>query len=410
MPRLDMPTLYASLAACCLVLSLVWFMAGRSFPTFGAAKYWSAGMLAVAFGAVMSIFRGQVPPLVSVLLVNGLFLLGAGLILAGVRTYRDKSVPWLVIAANICTAVVLLGVFAVWTNDIAMRVAVYSTAQCVFVAWVMVELLSDPQDRWTPGVAMAVLACATMMALNVLRTTLALAAVGGEFGFTTFNPVQSLILFLLAACGILVCQFGCLLMTMDRLRRDMAALAVTDELTGVANRRRFQEWAATACAHADRTGDAFSLMMIDIDRFKWINDTHGHGVGDEFLRLVARTMREHMRGQDLFARVGGDEFCVLMPDTVAQQAGAVGERLAALFSSQSLPHKGEPITSTISIGIVQWTPAVGSNFPALMASADRALYQSKAGGRNGVTVVTGLPAKPPPEQPLRRTADQHWAA
>jgi diguanylate cyclase (GGDEF)-like protein len=384
--HLDLPTVYVSLAACCLVLSLVWAMAARSFETLGAAKFWSAGMLFVATGAVLSVFRGQVHPLISILPVNGLFLLGVGCIWAGVRCYRGKVAPWVAFGIVFCAAMAGLALFSVWRDDIAMRVAIYGLAQSVLAAWVMLDLLSDPRDRFTPGVCMAAGACAAMVALNVTRSCLALLAIGGDVHFTALNPVQSVMIFLLAASGVLLCEFGFLLMAMDRLRKEMAAIAVTDELTGIANRRRFFEWARQECARSERTGRPFSLILIDIDRFKWINDTFGHAAGDEYLRLVARTMRDEMRAQDLFARLGGDEFCVLMPETEAGQAAVIGERLAAVFSGKSMACKGESVASTISVGVSEWTPAMGGDVLVALAIADRALYRCKATGRNGVTI------------------------
>jgi diguanylate cyclase (GGDEF)-like protein len=134
-------------------------------------------------------------------------------------------------------------------------------------------------------------------------------------------------------------------------------------------------------------------MVIDIDRFKAINDGHGHAAGDEFLKLLATTARAHLRGQDLFARLGGDEFSVLMPETSGENATRSANRLVAAVREISLSRDGATVASTISVGVAQWSRAVGSDPCALLERADRALYLTKNGGRDGVSVAPTLPSQ-----------------
>jgi diguanylate cyclase (GGDEF)-like protein len=195
-----------------------------------------------------------------------------------------------------------------------------------------------------------------------------------------------------------VCQFGFLLMTMDRLQAEMAQLAGMDDLTGVANRRRFLAACEQECIRSIRSGRPFSVMVIDIDRFKAINDGYGHAAGDEFLKLLARTARAHLRGQDLLARLGGDEFSVLMPETSGENATKSASRLVAAIREITLSRDGASVGSTISVGVAQWSPAVGSDPCALLELADRALYLTKNGGRDGVTVAPASPS--PVDEPL----------
>jgi diguanylate cyclase (GGDEF)-like protein len=247
------------------------------------------------------------------------------------------------------------------------------------------------------GRLMAAGACGTLLLLNAARSVLAVLATKGELPFAAAASEHAGLIFLVAAFGALVSQFGLLLMTMDRLQAEMAQLAGMDELTGAANRRRFLAACEQERIRSIRAGRPFCVMVIDIDRFKAINDDHGHAAGDEFLKLLAHTARTHLRSQDLLARLGGDEFSVLMPETNGEQAARTAARLAAAIRAIAVSREGASVSSTVSIGVAQWTPAIGDDPCVLLELADRALYLTKKGGRDGVTMapVAASPALAP---------------
>ncbi len=179
----------------------------------------------------------------------------------------------------------------------------------------------------------------------------------------------------------------------DALRADFdshLSLAVTDPLTGVYNRRYAQSYLDRIAREARDTGQSFALMALDLDRFKSVNDTYGHLVGDEVLVEVARRLRENVREIDLLARIGGEEFIIALPATTTAQAAHAAERLRQVISEvpvQSPPSRGISIPVTMSIGVAIGDQLVG-DVNALLERADRALYASKAeGGRNQVTMV-----------------------
>ncbi len=165
-------------------------------------------------------------------------------------------------------------------------------------------------------------------------------------------------------------------------------LALIDPLTGLYNRRYATTHLAKLSAHSAESGRAFALMIADLDRFKTINDRHGHGGGDVVLVDVARRLKDNLRGADLIARIGGEEFLIAMPDTDLHEATAAAERLCRIIDETPvyLPN-GTPIHVTLSIGM-----SVGGGRPGvdpvaeLLDKADRALYDAKAEGRNQVTV------------------------
>ena len=160
-------------------------------------------------------------------------------------------------------------------------------------------------------------------------------------------------------------------------------LATTDGLTGLSNRRHFLEQAEAQLRQALRYNQEFSFMMLDLDHFKRINDTHGHDAGDEVLRAVARTMREVMRGTDILGRLGGEEFGAVMPETGVEAARQVAERLRLGIMEQPIAGPSGFVRITASIGIAH----LGSGQTALsdlMKKADLALYEAKNGGRNRI--------------------------
>lgn len=171
---------------------------------------------------------------------------------------------------------------------------------------------------------------------------------------------------------------------MERIRRE----AITDGLTGLANRKAFDEQINRITREADREGDIFSLIMIDIDHFKAFNDTYGHQVGDQVLRLVAMTLVNEVKGQDMAARYGGEEFVIILPGTNSNAARAVGENLRKAVEKKEVINRssGENLGQiTVSLGVAQFYG--NESVDELIKRADMALYSSKNKGRNQVSVA-----------------------
>jgi two-component system, cell cycle response regulator len=176
----------------------------------------------------------------------------------------------------------------------------------------------------------------------------------------------------------------------ERLRTDLdrsLELAVSDPLTGLRNRRFVQHHLEAAL----RAGDV-SVMMIDVDRFKAINDGHGHAGGDIVLREVAERLRSQLRAADVVARYGGEEFLVVLADAPPEEAVAIAERLRVALEKTPIPTGQSEASVTVSIGLAI-TP-VGVSASEAVAAADTALYRAKALGRNRVEVAQS-PQHPP---------------
>ena len=178
---------------------------------------------------------------------------------------------------------------------------------------------------------------------------------------------------------------------MTELKRDMERIrkeAITDGLTGLANRKAFDEQISRLCREAEKNNDIFSLIMIDIDHFKAFNDTYGHQVGDQVLRLVAMTLVNEVKGQDMAARYGGEEFAIVLPGTNVNAAQAAAENLRKAVEKKEVMNRstGENLGQiTISLGVAQFYG--NEKVEELIGRADVALYASKNKGRNQISVA-----------------------
>jgi diguanylate cyclase (GGDEF)-like protein/PAS domain S-box-containing protein len=162
--------------------------------------------------------------------------------------------------------------------------------------------------------------------------------------------------------------------------------ALTDALTGLPNRRAFDLEAARVMAHAKREGWPVTVGIADIDWFKKVNDTYGHAAGDTVLRSVAHAVQSLVRGGDLFGRIGGEEFGLLLPRATTSQALIIAERIRALLADNPIViESNESIRITISIGLAQWN--LDNSLETALARADAALYQAKLTGRNRIVVA-----------------------
>jgi diguanylate cyclase (GGDEF)-like protein len=166
----------------------------------------------------------------------------------------------------------------------------------------------------------------------------------------------------------------------------MEQIANTDYLTGVHNRRHFIALAETEFSRAQRYQHPVSVIMMDIDHFKRVNDTYGHSVGDQALQAVALAINDQLRKSDILGRYGGEEFAVILPETGVIEAKHVSERIRQVVAESIVSPQIEQLRVTISIGIVCSQPNVDDNLPSLLNQADMALYRSKQNGRNTTSI------------------------
>jgi diguanylate cyclase (GGDEF)-like protein len=194
-------------------------------------------------------------------------------------------------------------------------------------------------------------------------------------------------------------NFGFLLMAIDRLRTEVANLAMFDDLTGAANRRQLLARLDEECARSDRTMQPFAVLVIDLDGFKEVNDSYGHAAGDGCLRLFTRLVQARLRTGDLLARIGGDEFCVVLPSTTLREAAIVARQIIEACRDECAQWNSAPISLSASVGIAQWRPGIGRHTDRLIAEADHALYIAKKGGKNDYAIHQEAQSLEPVEDP-----------
>ncbi|MGX1309547.1 diguanylate cyclase [Amorphus suaedae] len=196
----------------------------------------------------------------------------------------------------------------------------------------------------------------------------------------TFLPLSAARILGVIALGTIMMHEQARLAAEQRVRE----LATTDELSGLANRRAFYSALEGEVARQDRRDAPFSVLLMDIDRFKAINDSFGHPVGDEVIRRLAAVLRDHSRAADIPARIGGEEFALLLPDTPPAVADDIAERIRRVVTNETIDTERGAVVFTVSIGTSS-SELVGGSVEAVLSAADTALYVSKNTGRNRVS-------------------------
>jgi len=176
------------------------------------------------------------------------------------------------------------------------------------------------------------------------------------------------------------------------LQSHFKKLAFTDKLTGLANRHHFDERIVLALQHSQLEQQPLALLILDVDHFKRYNDHYGHAAGDDILRQIAQVIASMVRNpQDTVARIGGEEFALLLPNTAQKQAEAIATELRYRLLSRQIPHHSSPLGRiSCSIGIYAETPEQDATVRSIFEQADQALYQAKRNGRDQACVADGL--------------------
>jgi diguanylate cyclase (GGDEF)-like protein len=206
-----------------------------------------------------------------------------------------------------------------------------------------------------------------------------------EFGILRLRQVEwTILLVLLFALAVeALAIYAPMIRTIVAYTRELILLATLDPLTGAPNRRAFLERCESECNRAKRFGGSSSLVMLDIDHFKQVNDTHGHGAGDEVLKNVARILRDTLRKTDAFGRLGGEEFAFLLVGTDLGGAARVAELVRARIEQTSVRRGRQTIGVTVSLGVTLLLPDA---LDRALHVADALMYQAKQAGRNRLVV------------------------
>lgn len=398
---LSVPTLWTVFVINFLALGLIWAYVMRCYPSFEAARFWTGSAFVAAAGAAMAMLRVVFPDSLVPLLFGGTALILAICLAAmGVRKFFDRPVVWpdTVLTTGLGFAGLFFFIFVY--DSVPARMIVFTIAQALPMAMSLKLLLSPHEGRVNPGARLAGIVTIIIMTIFAARLLGALISTGGGgFSYMHFSPTQSVVILVLVFLSMAL-NFGFLLMAMDRLRNEVADLALLDDLTGVGNRRYLLQRLTEECARSERSGQPFALLVIDLDGFKAINDTHGHAAGDACLQHFTLMAQTRLRPGDMLARTGGDEFCIVLPSSTLREGAMIARRVLEVCRADAEQCSGNDIPVAVSIGVAQWAREMGAFPDRLIAAADHALYDAKKAGRNGfATYDPSPPQAPEPASP-----------
>src|SRR5215204_2523478 len=410
---LSVPTLWTVFVINFLALGLIWAYVVHSYPSFEAARFWTGSAFVAAAGATLAMLRVVFPDtLVPLLFAGTALVLAICLAAMGIRKFFHQPVSWSETWLVTGLAAAGLCVFTFVHDSVPARMTVFTIAQGLPMVRSLKLLLSRHEGRVNPGARLAGIVTILIMAIFVARWIGALTATGGGFSYMHFSPVQSAVILVLVFLSMSL-NFGFLLMAMDRLRNEVADLALLDDRTGVGNRRYLLQRLTEECARSERSGQPFALLVIDLDSFKAINDTHGHAAGDACLQHFTLMAQTRLRPGDMLARTGGDEFCIVLPSSTLREGAMIARRVLEVCRADAEQCTGNDIPVAVSIGVAQWARDMGGYPDRLRAAADHALYDAKKAGRNGFAthdpappLAPGLQAPDMTDASLRKRAKQ----
>jgi diguanylate cyclase (GGDEF)-like protein len=397
---LSVPTLWTVFVINFLALGLIWVYVARSYPKLEAARFWTGSAFAAALGASAAVVSREFGWIVPLLCAGAIILFAICLAEMGIRRFYGRPVSWRSTALITGATLAALLFFAYVHDSMLMRVVVYSLGQSVPLV-LMVRLLWSKDGRAHPGARLAGIVAVLVLVIFATRVVGQLAGV--DFVFSHSGPALSVTVLLLMFLSMSI-NFGFLLMTVDRLRSEVADLALLDDLTGVGNRRHLLQRLSEECARSERSGEPFALLVIDLDGFKLINDTHGHAAGDACLQHFTLMAQTRLRPGDMLARSGGDEFCVVLPASTLREGAMIARRILDVCRADAEACVGDEIPISLSIGVAQWDREMGMFPDRLMAAADHALYAAKKDGKNRHAVYDPSPPLAPAAQPMPQPA------
>jgi diguanylate cyclase (GGDEF)-like protein len=345
-----------------------------------ALALWGSGFITASVATTLIIvLRGTIPNFWSIIVGNALLSAAYGILWSGARKFEAKKVSILLALVGVSVWLVACSIGPIYARPEA-RATVMAAIGIVYALLVVFELWRGRGDQvWRWPIMALLLAHAAAVPIHIPLA----------WAWTHPDPSDPSDLDLLTFAvfeGAFVCICAAYLfggLAKDRIAARYRRASVTDPLTGAANRRGFFERGERLLMRARFARERTALILFDLDRFKIINDRYGHLTGDEVLTAFSRLATSHLRPNDLFGRIGGEEFASLLPDTGQDEAIWLAERVRRAFEASSLPIGQHAIRSTVSVGVAI-SDEEYSDLSALLAAADRALYRAKALGRNRV--------------------------
>jgi diguanylate cyclase len=399
MPTFDLKTIIFMSMLLTFMLSMLLAITRSHHKEVSGPGFWAVGNLIVGLGMVILFSKFESTQwniLPGVVLIG----IGLGLFVNGIQAFSGKRVRLLFS--------VYIGLFLAVTNawimlhmDELRMIVIFNAFLFSIIYFYGARLTFGKEDGLVGNLYWMASSLFFMMALLLMARSMSAFYMDDKL-FKDFLdwPINGYTLMLACVIQFFVSVLFVLMLT-AQVNENLQSMATVDGLTNVLNRRGLQDSALKMHAICKRLDIPMALLLADLDYFKKVNDTYGHLVGDEVLITVAKTIKNTLRAGDVVGRYGGEEFCVLLPNTSESEAVALAERIREVIQHKAISIRYVKKTSqtqneihcTVSIGAVG-SESVGYDVQRLLASADNALYMAKNRGRNLVATTTGIYTKP----------------
>jgi diguanylate cyclase (GGDEF)-like protein len=380
------------ISAVSVALATTWFLGLLMLPLLGSllrsrvpgVREWLAADGVLVVSVPLLLLRGHIPDFISIVIANALILLAGVTLYAGFARFLHRPVRWPLLLSCVAASAFALAYWRYIVDSIPARVAIstgFSAAMCVAAAVIVARHQGTSRARYpyiaTVGVSIVFAVC------HIARGTyfLTLDHVANAL---TFDTSMNVVLLCVGAANMPVLLMCGMMMVHDALLSDARDAVNRDYLTGALSREGFASVAQALLAEADRRRSSLACLIVDLDHFKSINDTYGHTGGDKVLREFVGLVRATLRAGDAIARIGGEEFVILMPGVALGHARSLSERLRNATMRHAVVTENGTCAYSLSGGLAIRLP--GETLDQLTMRSDRALYQAKVSGRNMLCV------------------------
>ncbi len=359
------------------VVTLLFYRLARQYKGVFA---WTLGNLAVALGYILAMWRGMIPDFLSIVVANAALMTAPWFFWVGMRRFLDqpvriRSLVWLPLCGT-----ALIVYFTFFVPDLSTRALIATVVHAILYIATGVTILIATETRTRFSYRFTGFVFSSFGTFYIVRLYVLLQEPAQDIFAPT--PIQTTT-FILTALSVIMWTTGFAVMITERLLIELQFTATHDFLTRTLNRRAAHAALETEISRSLRTNTAFSVLLLDIDHFKQINDRYGHVVGDKVLAAVAANLMANVRHGDLVARWGGEEFLVILTASGVEGALIAAHRLCERIHLLPLPFAATHIPCTISIGTATFVPHV-TTLQEVITCADVALYHAKHRGRNCV--------------------------
>ena len=382
------PTLIILAAILAALITTVTFAVWRFNENIPGLRWWVLSFLLASIAGASVLIRGWLPPVVAVVITQGSITVSAYLCFVGSRAYMgDRPPPHAWVAMAIATLVALAVYFTAVQPHLGLRFVLTGLGSGVFYL-LTARTLAKGGRRNAPArylFALVAVGHGTFLLLRPALFGVGTAVAVDQNGVGLASVVSQFVV-LETLLAVVMFGFGTLLLANEHINRELRHLAEVDPLTSVFNRRAFLTLLDKALSGAQRLQEQLPVLIIDLDYFKKINDTWGHGAGDEVLRHFVRLSHRCLRNEDVIGRLGGEEFAIFLPHSHAGGAIVVAERLRAMIEANPLVVEQRLIAFTVSVGVTLCVG--GESASAALQRADQAMYLAKERGRNRVEFLS----------------------